>query len=148
VIVLDTDILTIVQRAASEEYTRLVGRLDAAPDQPVCVTIVTFEEQMRGWLAFSARAKSLAKQIHAYAHLRALLEDFHTRPILDFENRAAQEFQHLVKSRIRIGTMDLKIAAITLVHDATLVSRNLADFRKVPGLKVEDWTTQTDDGDR
>jgi tRNA(fMet)-specific endonuclease VapC len=36
--------------------------------------------------------------------------------------------------------MDLKIAAIVLAHDATLLSRNLSDFRKVPGLKVEDWT--------
>ena len=42
--------------------------------------------------------------------------------------------------RVRIGTMDLKIAAIVLAHDATLLSRNLSDFRKVPGLKVEDWT--------
>ncbi len=36
--------------------------------------------------------------------------------------------------------MDLKIAAIVLTHDATLLSKNLSDFRKVPGLKVADWT--------
>jgi tRNA(fMet)-specific endonuclease VapC len=36
--------------------------------------------------------------------------------------------------------MDLKIAAIVLTHNALLISRNLKDFRKVPGLKVEDWT--------
>ena len=35
--------------------------------------------------------------------------------------------------------MDLKIASIVLVHDATLLSRNLRDFRQVPGLRVEDW---------
>ena len=43
--------------------------------------------------------------------------------------------------KIRIGTHDLKIAAITLVHDATLLSGNLRDFKKVPGLKVEDWSS-------
>jgi tRNA(fMet)-specific endonuclease VapC len=43
--------------------------------------------------------------------------------------------------KIRIGTMDLKIAAIALAHGATLLSRNLVDFKKVPGLTVEDWTT-------
>jgi len=36
--------------------------------------------------------------------------------------------------------MDLKIAAITLSHGATLVSRSLADFRRVRELLVEDWT--------
>ncbi|MGO9915763.1 MAG: type II toxin-antitoxin system VapC family toxin [Isosphaeraceae bacterium] len=34
----------------------------------------------------------------------------------------------------------MKIAAIVLTHDATLLSKNLSDFRKVPGLKVVDWT--------
>ncbi len=36
--------------------------------------------------------------------------------------------------------MDLKIAAIVLANDSMLLSRNLSDFRKIPGLKVEDWT--------
>jgi tRNA(fMet)-specific endonuclease VapC len=35
--------------------------------------------------------------------------------------------------------MDLRIAAIALAHDALLLSRNLKDFRKVPGLCVDDW---------
>ena len=42
-------------------------------------------------------------------------------------------------ARIRIGTMDLKIAAIALANDAILLSRNLTDFSKVPALRVEDW---------
>jgi tRNA(fMet)-specific endonuclease VapC len=36
--------------------------------------------------------------------------------------------------------MDLKIAAIVVSRDATLLSQNLADFRQDPGLQVEDWT--------
>ena len=35
--------------------------------------------------------------------------------------------------------MDLRIASIALTHDATLLSRNLRDFTKIPGLRVEDW---------
>ena len=139
-LVLDTDVLTIVQRASGEEYDRLVARLDAAPSQPVYVTIVSFEEQMRGWLASIAAAKSLERQIVAYSKLRELLEDFQSRPILDFDEHAATAFRRLLKQRIRIGTMDLKIAAITLAQNATLISRNLAHFRKVSGLSAEDWT--------
>ena len=39
-----------------------------------------------------------------------------------------------------IGTNDLRIAAIVLESGATLVSRNLADFRPIAELDVEDWS--------
>lgn len=138
-IILDTDVLTIVQRASGPEYDNLVRKLDAAEDE-VAVSIVSFEEQMRGWLAFIARAKSANDQITGYARLHALLDDFSSRPVLDFDQPSATEFQALIRSRVRIGTMDLKIAAIAMAHDALLLSKNMRDFRKVPGLRVEDWS--------
>jgi predicted nucleic acid-binding protein len=52
----------------------------------------------------------------------------------------AAVFQRLRRARVRVGTMDLKIATIVVSRDATLLSRTLADFRQVPGLQVEDWT--------
>jgi len=61
-------------------------------------------------------------------------------PLIAFDQAAAAIVQRLQKQRIRIGTMDLKIASIALAQDATLLSRNVADFEKVPGLRVEDWT--------
>jgi len=137
VIVLDTDALSLVQRAQGAAYDRLAQRLDAADDE-VVVTIVSFEEQMRGWLGYIARSRSTNHQIEGYAKLRALLEDFATRPILDFDQDAAAEFERLIRLKVRIGTMDLRIAAITIAQDAVLLSKNLTDFRKVPGLRVED----------
>jgi tRNA(fMet)-specific endonuclease VapC len=52
---------------------------------------------------------------------------------------AADRFDALRASRIRIGTKDLRIAAIALEHDALLLSANLVDFEQVPGLRIEDW---------
>jgi tRNA(fMet)-specific endonuclease VapC len=68
------------------------------------------------------------------------VERFRRIPLVDFDERAADEYERLRKARIRIGSMDLKIAAIALASDATLLSRNLSDFSKVPGLRVEDWS--------
>ena len=61
--------------------------------------------------------------------------------ILRIEAQAAAEFDRLRQSRKlrKIGRADLLIAAITLGNRATLVSRNLKDFRQVPGLLVENW---------
>jgi tRNA(fMet)-specific endonuclease VapC len=57
-IVLDSDTLSILQRGSGEEFERLSARVRNAPEWPLYVTIVSFEEQMRGWLAYVARAKT------------------------------------------------------------------------------------------
>ena len=59
--------------------------------------------------------------------------------ILPFDESAARVFENLRHQRLRSGTMDLKIAAICLAHDGLLLTRNLSDFEKVPGLRVENW---------
>ena len=141
-LILDTDVLTIIQRRRGIEYTRLARRLNQVDDD-VAVTIVSFEEQMRGWLTYISRAKNETHEIEGYARLKALLEDFQTRPVLDYDAKATVAFRELVSQRVRIGTMDLKIAAIALSHDALLITRNVRDFVKVPGLSVEDWTLES-----
>ena len=56
-VVLDTDVLTLLQRQHGEPYARLAARIATAGEE-VYVTIVSFEEQMRGWLAACARART------------------------------------------------------------------------------------------
>jgi tRNA(fMet)-specific endonuclease VapC len=52
---------------------------------------------------------------------------------------ATEQFQRLKAQKVKLGTMDLKIATIVLRHNATLLSANIRDFRQVPNLAVEDW---------
>ena len=59
--------------------------------------------------------------------------------ILPFDDDAARVFHRLKDQGVRIGTMDLKIASICIARDMTLLSRNLVDFEKVPGRRVENW---------
>jgi tRNA(fMet)-specific endonuclease VapC len=140
VLILDTDVLSILQRGTGSFAKRLVQRLDESADTDVCVAIVTFEEQMRGWLALIAKAANAPSLVSGYYHLHALVDDFNGRPLLDYDDRAASIFLRLRREKVRIGTMDLRIAAIALAHDATLISKNVAHFSRVPDLRVEDWT--------
>ena len=134
--VLDTDHLVELDRG-SEKGAGLKARLEAVVDD-VTTTIISAEEQLRGWLAQIHRQRDLHRQVEAYGRLQRRLEFFAAWTVLPWSNRAADIFQQLRSQRIRIGTMDLKIASITLAHDATLLSRNLRDFQQVPDLRVED----------
>ncbi len=124
----------------SRTLRRLAQRLTDITPEEAATTIISYEEQMRGWMAYIARGKSIEQQLEAYQRLRRHLENYRQIPVLDFDKATADAFQQLRHARIRIGTMDLKIAAIVLSRGETLLSCNLADFTKVPGLKVEDWT--------
>jgi tRNA(fMet)-specific endonuclease VapC len=139
-VILDTDHLTVIQRQSHPIFSFLSARLRRLPPSEICTTIVNIEEQMRGWLAVIARSKRVQQEITGYRQLQALLSFFADIPVLNFDESAADQLLRLRRSRIRLGSMDLKIAAIALSREATLLSRNLADFRRVPELNVEDWT--------
>jgi len=139
VIILDTDCLSIFER---EKHLESVLRANLAHFDPadISTTIITYEEQMRGWMSYLSKAKNLEQQIVAYKRLNQFLENFRKINVLPFDEEAAQVFQDLRSKKVRIGTMDLRIAAVTIANEALLISRNLADFSQVPGLSVEDWT--------
>ena len=137
--VLDTDHMSLLEWD-NEGSQILRERLADCDPTEVATTIISYEEQMRGWMAYVAKAGTMAKQVEAYHRLRTHLDNYRQIPVLDFDDNAATIYQQLRRARIKIGTMDLKIAAIAISLDATLTSRNLVDFEKVPGLKVEDLT--------
>jgi tRNA(fMet)-specific endonuclease VapC len=140
-VVLDTDHMTIYEQAGSAESERLRHRLRSLPDHEKATTIITYEEQMRGWLSYVAKARKLTQEIEAYRRLLRHLRNYCDIQVLALDDRAASEVHRLNQPELRrMGRLDLRIAAITLANNATLLSRNLGHFRKVPGLQVEDWT--------
>ena len=108
-----------------------------AGDADLFTSIVTVQEITAGWLAEINRRRAGADQLNAYRQFQHNVIAFGRITILPFDEEAVKVFAELQRQRIRIGTMDLKIAAICIAHDALLLSRNLADFAKIPGLRVE-----------
>jgi tRNA(fMet)-specific endonuclease VapC len=74
------------------------------------------------------------------ALLDDLFADFESVP---FDDDAARKYgeirSDLAHRGTPIGPNDLMIAAIASIHDAVLVTHNTSEFKRVKGLKVEDW---------
>ena len=136
-LVLDTDHVSALA-PTSELSLKLLQHIREA-EQAAFTTIITVEEQLRGWLAEIHRLNDPHCQILASERLQRRIEFFASWSVLPWDSEAADLFLRLRREGIRIGTLNLKIACIVLAHDASLLTRNSADFSKVPGLRFENW---------
>ncbi len=139
-ILLDTDHFSVFTDQRDPRHEALNTRLEAATE-PIACTIVNVEEVLRGWLAIIHRLRDVHRQLPAYLRLWKLLDVLSDWEIILFEENAAKQFISLRRQRVRIGTMDLKIASLALVRDALLLTSNSRDFSLVPGLRHENWLT-------
>jgi tRNA(fMet)-specific endonuclease VapC len=133
--ILDTDTVTH-QQLHRGPVPRRIAEHDPAE---IATTVITMTEQLRGRLAEISRARDEQSLVVAYARLDRTRDYYCFAVIVPFDTASAAIFRLLVAQRLRVGTQDLRIAAITLAHDATLVTSNRRDFDRVPGLRVEDW---------
>jgi len=140
VYLLDSDHLTILWYDHGKSYETLISRIADHSDDEFAVSIVTIEEQLRGWLAYVAKASAIEGAIKGYSKLREVIDRFREINVLDFDSAAAGVFIDLKSQGVRVGTMDLRIAAIAIANDLTLLTRNSIDFERVPNLRFKDWT--------
>src|SRR6184192_3936238 len=71
-VVLDTDHLSVLQWQEQPACDRLLARLDRLPPDDMATTIVSFQEQIQGWLAYLNRARRPEQIVLAYARLEQL----------------------------------------------------------------------------
>ena len=141
--ILDTDMITLLSRRESAEAIRIDRRIVALGDGDFAVTsVITYEEQMRGWMALLAGKKSGIPEVDVYDRLLKHIEFYRHITVIAYDSTAAGICAELQKQRMRIGRMDMKIAAIALAVGAVIVTRNARDFSKVPNLRIEDWSVE------
>lgn len=126
---LDTDTLSDLIRNPRGALVRHLSMME--PDA-VCTSIVVACE-----LRFGARRKGSGILTSRVEQLLAALT------VLPLDEPADQHYAEirvaLESAGTPIGSHDLFIAAHARSRDMTLVTHNLREFRRVPGLQVEDW---------
>lgn len=119
-----------------------VSRLSLIPPDEQAIPIIVAEEILRGRLNVIRQAEAGKSKITidlAYQLFEETIRDLRRLQILPYPSEAETAYQRWRDEGIRISTHDLRIAAICMVHGATLVSRNRRDFERVPDLAVEFW---------
>lgn len=134
--ILDTDTLSLFLRGESHVCQR-VSRV--SPDE-LAVAIITVEEVLTGWYAEVRRARRDDQLVRAYASLQQAVEFFRFVRILPFDQEGVRRYHELRQQHRRLGTNDLRIAAVAMEHLGIVVTRNERDFGQVAGVATEDWS--------
>lgn len=118
----------------------MVRRISSIPEQLIGVSVVTYEEQLRGRLDVVRTVEQTLQLTNAYERLAEMQAFYCALQVINFDPVANAIYQTLRQRYKRHGKMDLRIAATVLTMNATLVTRNSRDFGAIEGLSIEDWT--------
>lgn len=137
-IAIDTDI-------ASDLYlgdANVIQRLRAYPRTEIALPIIVVEEILRGRLSYIRKhqaSRDADKLAHSYRMLQLSTLFFQGSTLLQYSPLAEQYVRNWCQSKIRVGTQDMRIAAICIDLNCSLLTRNQRDFAQLPGLILETW---------
>lgn len=118
---------------AIKRFPAVIQRLKALSPEDLGVTVISLAE-----LWFGARKSSRPERTRA--SVDAFLRPFEVIPLdRDAAESYAEIRLRLERAGCPIGERDLLIAAIARSRDLTVVTHNVGEFGRVPGLVVEDW---------
>jgi tRNA(fMet)-specific endonuclease VapC len=137
---LDTDHISFLQRRTGPEHLALVSRMARHARGDFGSSVVSFHEQALGAHTYVSRGRTTAEVVRGYSLMGEILRGFLAAPVVPFDTSAGTVFDSFRSQRVRLATMDLRIAAIAMSRGLTILTRNVADFGQVPGLQTEDWT--------
>jgi tRNA(fMet)-specific endonuclease VapC len=115
-----------------------------AAQEQIAVTIITVQELFNGWVGRINNPSQVSNLPTLYSKFSTTVKYIQTIEILDFTIEADKCLKDMLKENpgLRKNRLqkDMRIAAIALTLDATVVTRNRRDFELVPGIKLTDWT--------
>jgi tRNA(fMet)-specific endonuclease VapC len=116
VYIFDTDHLSVLQRQRGIGFEKLITRLADTEQSLFYTTIVSFHEQINGWTKYIKNSVQAEKTVVGYWRLESILNDFSRAQVLPFSSDAAEIFTELRSQKVRVATMDLRIASIAIAN--------------------------------
>jgi tRNA(fMet)-specific endonuclease VapC len=135
--VLDTDIFSLYLAGNAIVIRKIAAHATA----DVVLSIITVQELWTGAWTPILRAKSPTQTADAYRRLTDTMNEVRNWPIVTFPESALLRYNAFKKQKLNVRGNDMRIAAIALDLSATVVTRNVRDFGRIPGLTLEDWST-------
>ena len=110
--------------------TKVAHRLLSVPPRDFAIPAIVLYELEVGTLNATTRREALNALVRA-------------SKVLPFDENAARHAA-LIRNALSstgnlIGPLDILIAATAIANGATLVTHNTDDFKRIPGLQIEDW---------
>jgi tRNA(fMet)-specific endonuclease VapC len=139
VFLLDSDIVSLLMRR-SGEYPQLVRRVRMTSPDELGITAITVEERLRGTLDSIRKVQQRPEVVERYAFFLRVFHKLHEFNIVPYDEAADGIFHRFSPEVRRVGTQDCRIAAIALAGGHVVITRNVGDFAKIPGVRFEDWT--------
>ena len=122
----------------------LRARIQQQSPESLYISIVTFEEIIRGVLSLINGARkhprNAAKIVEYYALLQSLIQDLGHFQILPYDTDAEAKYQQIPANVRQQHSQDCHIAAIALTQNITIVTSNTRHFSQIPNLRFDDWT--------
>jgi tRNA(fMet)-specific endonuclease VapC len=136
-VLLDSDTLTHLYA----DHPRVLQNMKACTDPDIGTTIVSRIEILRGRFEFLLKADTTEQFLRAQWFLFDSEQRLNNMLLAPLDKQSLHQFQMLrqVKGLKKIRRTDMLIASVALSNDATLVTRNLKDFKLVPRLKLANW---------
>lgn len=132
---LDTDILTL----SFHQHERVTTKIEAQINE-VAISIITVDEVIQGWQKAIRQASSTSEISSHYRNYAEAILTFQLFNIIEYDEQAIERFQQLKRMKLNVDANDLRIGAIALEKKLKVVTRNVRDFQRIPGLTIEDWS--------
>jgi tRNA(fMet)-specific endonuclease VapC len=138
--ILDTNIISLL----NEGNEPVSDRVRSTPPELLSTTVISLEESLSGWYTYIRKLKKYDDVVRGYNKLRDTCMKYATFEMLPLTDEDLRRADGLIKLVKNVRKNDLRIASIALNNNATVVTANIRDFQRIPGLNYEDWTLNTE----